>query len=277
MNHTIRFPSLLRVVVGFGLVGAALLGFAYFATSARADTAPPVISAAVATPTDTTALISWTTDLGATSQVAYGTSSAYTASSTLQSGLVTNHSVTLMGLTPNTTYHYQVLSGNGSTTASTTMSADLMFTTTMTASSTGTGTTTTTGTTTNPDTSMLQQEIAQLQAQVAALQWQVQWLLDHQGNSGGTGTTTMGGSASINQPQPARAGSSVDFGGNNFGSEEHVSVVRNGMQVGSAFTNLAGGFSTGSMPVPNTTGTYTYTFTGLTSGKTAQVTLTVVP
>jgi hypothetical protein len=63
------------------------------------------------TPSDLTAssvLISWTTNLPATSQVDYGLDGTYGSYSTLDNTLVTNHSVTLTNLTSNTGYHYQV-------------------------------------------------------------------------------------------------------------------------------------------------------------------------
>jgi hypothetical protein len=63
------------------------------------------------TPSDLSAnsvLISWTTSLPATSQVDYGLDDTYGSASTLDSNLVTNHSVTLSGLASNTGYHYQV-------------------------------------------------------------------------------------------------------------------------------------------------------------------------
>jgi Leucine-rich repeat (LRR) protein len=60
--------------------------------------------------TTSTATIAWTTDEPATSQVEYGTTAAYGSTTTLDANLVTSHSVTLIGLTADTTYHYQVKS-----------------------------------------------------------------------------------------------------------------------------------------------------------------------
>jgi hypothetical protein len=65
---------------------------------------------AVGSVTSSGATITWTTNDPATSQVAYGTTSSYGSTSTLNSALVTSHSVTLSGLSASTTYHYQVLS-----------------------------------------------------------------------------------------------------------------------------------------------------------------------
>ncbi len=73
----------------------------------------PVISAVAASAiTSAGATITWTTNQAADSQAAYGTTSAYGASSALNGALTTSHSVTLSGLAASTTYHYQVLSRN---------------------------------------------------------------------------------------------------------------------------------------------------------------------
>jgi len=61
----------------------------------------------------TTARISWNTNKASSSQVAYGPTTAYGSASTLDSSLVTSHTVTLSGLSPSTTYNYQVLSRDG--------------------------------------------------------------------------------------------------------------------------------------------------------------------
>jgi len=70
------------------------------------------ISALTATPTTTTATITWTTAVPATSQITYGTTTSYGSSSALNSNLVTAHSATLTSLTAGTTYHYRVLSAD---------------------------------------------------------------------------------------------------------------------------------------------------------------------
>jgi len=79
--------------------------------------APPAfaqtwISSVTATPTTTTATITWTSAVPANSQVAYGTTTSYGSSSALNSNLVTTHSATLTSLTAGTTYHYRVLSAD---------------------------------------------------------------------------------------------------------------------------------------------------------------------
>ena len=88
-----------------------------------------VVSNAVAgSIASTGAVISWNTDEVSDSQVSYGTTASYGTSSTLNSSLVTLHSVTLTGLLPSTLYHFKVASkdanGNGS------LSNDYTFTTT---------------------------------------------------------------------------------------------------------------------------------------------------
>jgi hypothetical protein len=86
-----------------------------FTTTAAPDTTPPVITGVTAgLLTSTDAVITWTTDEAATSQVDYGLTAAYGTSSALNGTLVTGHSITLSGLTPSTTYHYQVNSVDGS-------------------------------------------------------------------------------------------------------------------------------------------------------------------
>jgi hypothetical protein len=64
--------------------------------------------------TTSSAVIAWTTDVGATSQVEYGKTVAYGTLTTINSSLVTSHSVSLSGLSANTLYHYRVRSKNSS-------------------------------------------------------------------------------------------------------------------------------------------------------------------
>lgn len=71
-----------------------------------------------------TAVITWTTNHGATSTAQYGTTTAYGQVST-GSQLVTAHSLTLSGLQPSTTYHFRVISVGYSTATG----ADETFTT----------------------------------------------------------------------------------------------------------------------------------------------------
>jgi hypothetical protein len=91
------------------LVSVPLLFVFSVAPSAFAQT---WISAVTATPTTTTATITWTTAVPANSQITYGTTTSYGSSSGLNSNLVTTHSATLTSLTAGTTYHYRVLSAD---------------------------------------------------------------------------------------------------------------------------------------------------------------------
>jgi PKD repeat protein/glucose/arabinose dehydrogenase len=84
------------------------------------DTTPPTISnVRSGNITATSATISWTTDETATTQIEYGTTTAYGSRSTFDPTLLTAHSQVLSGLLSNTTYNYRVLSrdadGNSAT------------------------------------------------------------------------------------------------------------------------------------------------------------------
>jgi len=89
---------------------------------------PPVISEVSSDNiTQTTATITWTTDVPATSQVEYGLTIAYGSLTALDTALVTSHSVGLSGLTDNTTYHCRVRSKNAA--EEETLSEDYTFAT----------------------------------------------------------------------------------------------------------------------------------------------------
>ncbi|HEV3245088.1 MAG TPA: IPT/TIG domain-containing protein [Candidatus Paceibacterota bacterium] len=99
-----------------------------------APAATLVISDISANATGTsTATISWTTDVPSSSQVEYGTSATYSASSTLGTTPVTSHSVSLTDLSEATLYHFAVMSGDN---VGTSTSADNEFVTQSTASTT---------------------------------------------------------------------------------------------------------------------------------------------
>ena len=98
---------------------------------ASGDTSPPIISnISVPSKSDTTAGIVWTTDEQSDSTVQFGTGTStwgnYPANQS-NGSLVTNHSINLSGLDPNTTYYFRV----GSTDASdnTGTSIEMSFTT----------------------------------------------------------------------------------------------------------------------------------------------------
>lgn len=100
-----------------------LLGTLLVLTGLAFGTGPAISAIAVAT-TGNVAIITWTTDANASSQVFYGIGNTNTASP-LNPSLVESHSVTLSGLVAATIYSYQVQStdAGGTTTSSTNMFA----------------------------------------------------------------------------------------------------------------------------------------------------------
>ena len=76
--------------------------------------------------TNNAAVITWDTNLPATSQVEYGLTSSYGSATVVNPTEVTLHSQTLTGLIPSTLYHYRVRSGNA---GGPKYSADYTFTT----------------------------------------------------------------------------------------------------------------------------------------------------
>jgi hypothetical protein len=95
----------------------------------KVDKTPPAISAVSASSiTDTSTVITWTTDELATSQVEYGLTTSYGSTTTLDTTLVTSHSVSLSELSAGTPYHYRVKSNDAS--GNEAASGDYTFTTT---------------------------------------------------------------------------------------------------------------------------------------------------
>ena len=96
------------------------------------DTTGPVISnIAAAVNPDGTVTITWDTDEASDSSVDFGTDSNILNLNSTDGALVTAHSITLTGLTPNTTYYFRVTSADASANPSTspTAPATLDFTT----------------------------------------------------------------------------------------------------------------------------------------------------
>lgn len=87
----------------------------------------PVISSVEVSPTTTSATISWNTNEPADSQIDYGPTASYGASTPLDPSLVTSHVQTITGLSPSTTYHFRVRSRDGGGLLS--VSNDVVFTT----------------------------------------------------------------------------------------------------------------------------------------------------
>lgn len=73
--------------------------------------APALANINVGPVADVSATITWTTDQSADSVVEYGLTTAYGNSAT-NGALLWYHTINLNGLSPNTTYHYRVKSGN---------------------------------------------------------------------------------------------------------------------------------------------------------------------
>jgi trimeric autotransporter adhesin len=94
------------------------------------DDDAPIISSVISTPSNTSVIITWTTDEASSSIVEYGLTSTYTTS-TIEadtSPRVTSHSVTLDNLVACTTYNYRVKSNDASSNLAT--SNNYTFTTT---------------------------------------------------------------------------------------------------------------------------------------------------
>jgi hypothetical protein len=88
--------------------------------------APVITNIQVTAITDTTAVVTWDTDVPSNSTVRYGLTTAYGVTQT-DGANVTNHSMFLTGLSPATLYHLQVSSANAGLSSS---SGDVTFTTT---------------------------------------------------------------------------------------------------------------------------------------------------
>ncbi|MCK5059896.1 MAG: fibronectin type III domain-containing protein [Candidatus Pacebacteria bacterium] len=84
---------------------------AVFSTDSGFDITAPVISSLQSSNiTDTTSVITWTTNESADSKVNYGTVSGTLTSNASSTPLITSHSTSLTGLSANTTYYYEAVS-----------------------------------------------------------------------------------------------------------------------------------------------------------------------
>ncbi len=101
---------------------------AYEYASTEPDTTAPVIAdVASGSITSSSAIISWTTDEPATSQVEYGLTDGYGLIIAEDASYTINHSVIVTGLSQGTTYHFRVISKDSS--ANQSLSGDDVFTT----------------------------------------------------------------------------------------------------------------------------------------------------
>jgi hypothetical protein len=262
-----NLSSLMRVVVSPQLGAAALVAASMLAPAV--SLAAPQISLIDVTPSSSGATIEWMTDEDADAQVFYGTTAAYTASTTVMDDDDTEHSVMLSGLSPSTMYHFSVYSTNDDDELAT--SSDMTFTTL--AATTGTTTSTTT------DDMTLEERVEELEGIILWLQQQITLLLQRLGSGGGNGTATTtpptAGGAMIEQHgKTYAAGSSIDFSGRYFMPNQNVIVSLNGQTLRTAYADGGGNFTTGSMSLPSTAGTYTYHFAG-SKGDSVNATITV--
>lgn len=107
-----------------------------FVTSSLSGSSLTISTVAASSITTTGATITWATKKLATfglrnqnsdTQVEYGVTTSYGSSTTLNTEMVSNHSQTLSGLTPNTLYHYRVKSKDAE--GNLAVSGDFTFTT----------------------------------------------------------------------------------------------------------------------------------------------------
>ena len=123
-----RLPRVALVILLTLVLIAASVSCGKSKVPSEQDITPPSITSVLASNiTQTSATITWTTDENATSQVEYGTTTGYGKGVALVGNAVKSHSVSLPGLTPNTTYHFRVKSKDNRNNEA--MSADQTFTT----------------------------------------------------------------------------------------------------------------------------------------------------
>jgi hypothetical protein len=79
-----------------------------FNTNPSRDTTPPTVTQFKVIQTDISAVVSWTTDEPASSQVLFGPDISCAKSTQLDSQLVKDHSVRIIALEANTPYYYRI-------------------------------------------------------------------------------------------------------------------------------------------------------------------------
>ncbi len=275
-------------LVAAGAIAIAAYGVAWAAFAATPDN--PLIAPAITSPTNGTSIgtdqftmADWGDVLGSSTPITYqfesslGTttnSDGGFASSTYMSGTLSNSSIDTIG-TPAGTYfwHVRAMDSMGSTSPWSLTTQVIVTPSTTTSTSTAT---------TTPSTD-IQTLITHLQGLIVMFPQFGTWIqnLIDQLNMGTTTPPvippTQGSATISNNGQSVRAGGVLDFNGRNFGHEETVTIMRNGLTIGSAHADGGGNFTTGSMTVPSTPGSYTYSFHGGTSGMTANAVITVTP
>ena len=93
------------------------------------STAPVITNVSASSETETSAVVTWTTNEPCSSQVEYGRTAQYGSTTVLDEELVATHSVTLSGLQPNTVYHFRVKSRDKAENEA--LSGDYVFVTSM--------------------------------------------------------------------------------------------------------------------------------------------------
>ena len=132
MNGTHRLTATATDSLGNAASSSPLIVTVNNAIAAPGPTISGVTAGSIAA---SAATISWTTNTASDSQVSYGTTTAYGLTSSPATSLVTAHAVTISGLSPSTSYHYQVFSRDGQ--GNLASSADFSFTTAPSSSSLG--------------------------------------------------------------------------------------------------------------------------------------------
>jgi hypothetical protein len=117
---------LLLGTVSIGLAGCA--GLVSGKSTGGGNPNPLSISNAQAlSPTTTSFLVEWATSAPANSQVNYGKTSSYGSSTPVDTTMVTNHQLSLVGLTAGTAYHFQIHSTDAN--GHSAVSGDMVFST----------------------------------------------------------------------------------------------------------------------------------------------------
>ena len=110
---TASYPTYDNMITQVDVQIGSVTGNMYIANFAFSrDPAPVISNVQVSNVTNTSATITWDTDVPSDSKVQYGMTTSYGSTTPVDPTYVTSHSVTLTGLTPGTIYHYRAISDN---------------------------------------------------------------------------------------------------------------------------------------------------------------------
>ncbi len=128
-NSFLRLLALVFLgVASLGLSGCAGLVSGSSSKNVEGTSTPLTITNATATSATLSGFqVNWTTSAPATSQVDYGTTSAYGFTTGVASTMVSTHQAAITNLTPGTTYHFQIHSTDAK--GNSASSADMTFST----------------------------------------------------------------------------------------------------------------------------------------------------